>query len=69
MTVTVCGLRIVMTSLGRCADPDGIYQSGRPLRDMVTVQAVWLAGLGRAIAGRVGYGAAYTDQAADQAAR
>ena len=54
-----------------CTDPDGVYQSGRPLRDMVTVQAVWLAGLGRAIAGlggsiacRAWYGVANADQAA-----
>ena len=43
-----------------CPDPEGIYQSGRPLRDMILVQRVWLRGVGqgfrrgmRAIAGMV----------------
>jgi sterol desaturase/sphingolipid hydroxylase (fatty acid hydroxylase superfamily) len=31
-----------------CGDPDGIYQSGRPLRDMIAAEAVWLRGLWRA---------------------
>jgi len=26
-----------------CADPEGVYQSGRPLRDMIAVQALWLS--------------------------
>jgi sterol desaturase/sphingolipid hydroxylase (fatty acid hydroxylase superfamily) len=34
-----------------CADPDGIYQSGRPLRDMAAVQIVWLRGLCDAVNG------------------
>jgi hypothetical protein len=34
-----------------CADPDGVYQSGRPLRDMIVVELVWLRELWRAARG------------------
>ncbi len=30
-----------------CADPEGIYQSGHPFRDMIAVQAGWLRNLWR----------------------
>ena len=34
-----------------CDDPEGIYQSGRPLRDVIAVEAVWLRNLWRAARG------------------
>jgi alkylglycerol monooxygenase len=35
-----------------CADPEGIYQSGHPLRDMVAVQMSWLRTLWNAARSR-----------------
>lgn len=35
-----------------CADPDGIYQSGNPLRDMIAVERAWLRALWQAAAMR-----------------
>ena len=31
-----------------CADPEGIYESGRPMRDLIATEAVWLRDLWRA---------------------
>jgi sterol desaturase/sphingolipid hydroxylase (fatty acid hydroxylase superfamily) len=36
-----------------CEDPEGVYQSGRPLRDMVAVQISWSRHLWRTVASRL----------------
>lgn len=34
-----------------CADPDGIYQSGNPLRDIIAIERAWLRALWQVAAG------------------